>query len=116
MTKNLKLLGAAAFVAGGLGLASAASAAPAGPGSAAGLAGSDIVEHVAQGCGPGFFRGPAGFCRPMGGGFGSASAALPKHDRRLGTDGPCKSTPRARFAGEHWPAPPHRGDSRTSGR
>ena len=70
MTIDLKLLGAAAFLAGGLGLASAASAAPAGPGSAAGLAGSDLVEHVAQGCGPGFFRGPAGFCRPMRGGYG----------------------------------------------
>ena len=28
-----------------------------------------LVDHVAQGCGPGSFRGPRGFCRPMGGRF-----------------------------------------------
>jgi hypothetical protein len=67
MRTNLKMLGAAALIAGGMGLASAANAAPAAPVS--GLAGSDLVEHVAQGCGPGFFRGPRGFCRPMRGGF-----------------------------------------------
>ncbi len=68
MTMNMRLLGAAALLVGGLGLAAAASAAPAGPATAAGIAGGGLVEHVAQGCGPGFFRGPRGFCRPMGGG------------------------------------------------
>lgn len=24
-----------------------------------------LVQQAAQGCGPGFFRGPRGFCRPM---------------------------------------------------
>ena len=68
MTFNLKLIGAAVLVAGGMGLTSAASAAPAAPVS--GLAGSGLVEHVAQGCGPGFARGPGGYCRPMRGGYG----------------------------------------------
>jgi hypothetical protein len=68
MTFNLKMLGAAALVVGGMGLASGAHAAPAAP--ASGLAGSGLVEHVAQGCGPGFFRGPYGGCRPMRGGYG----------------------------------------------
>lgn len=67
MFHHLKLVGAAALVAGGIGLAGAAGAAPAGPASPAALAGGGIVEHVAQGCGPGYFRGPRGFCRPMGG-------------------------------------------------
>lgn len=66
---NLKVLGAAALVAGGLGLATSAGAAPAGPVPGAGIAGEGLVEHVAQGCGPGYFRGPRGFCRPMGGRF-----------------------------------------------
>jgi len=68
MTFNLKMLGAAALVVGGMGLASGANAAPAAP--ASGLAGSGLVEHVAEGCGPGFFRGPRGVCRPMRGGYG----------------------------------------------
>lgn len=62
---NLKTLGAAALVAGTLGLAGTAQAAPAAPAGLAG--GSDLIQHVAQGCGPGFFRGPRGFCRPMRG-------------------------------------------------
>jgi hypothetical protein len=68
MSLNLKMLGAAALVAGGMGLTSAANAAPAAPVS--GLAGSGLVQHVAQGCGPGFFRGRGGYCRPMRGGYG----------------------------------------------
>ena len=28
---------------------------------------SPLVQHVAEGCGPGFFRGRRGFCRPMRG-------------------------------------------------
>ncbi|MDB5512840.1 MAG: hypothetical protein JWR08_2323 [Enterovirga sp.] len=72
MSFRLKMMGAAALIAGGLGIVGAAHAAPAGPASAAGLAGAGIVEHVAQGCGPGFARGPRGFCRPMRrGGFGA---------------------------------------------
>ncbi|NNM71554.1 GCG_CRPN prefix-to-repeats domain-containing protein [Enterovirga aerilata] len=67
MSFNLKMIGAAALVAGGMGLASAASAAPAAP--AADLAGSGLIERVAQGCGPGFARGPGGYCRPMRRGY-----------------------------------------------
>lgn len=66
MKINVKLLAAAALVAGGLGFGTGALAAPAGPATGA-LAGRGLIEHVAQGCGPGFFRGPRGFCRPMGG-------------------------------------------------
>ena len=67
MSMTMKVWGAAALVAGSLGLASAANAAPASP---TGIAGGGLIEHVAQGCGPGFFRGPYGGCRPMRGGFG----------------------------------------------
>ena len=70
MKINLKLAGAAALVAGGIGFGTAALAAPSGPATAASLADRGLIEHVAQGCGPGFFRGPRGFCRPMGGGYG----------------------------------------------
>lgn len=70
MNLNLRVLGAAALVAGGVGLASAAQAAPAGPGSAAGLAADGLIHEVAEGCGRGFFRGRGGFCRPMRGGYG----------------------------------------------
>jgi len=49
----------AAAVAG----SGAASAMPLAPLSAADHAG---VTQVAQGCGPGFARGPRGGCRPMG--------------------------------------------------
>ena len=47
------VLGASAFGAQAMPLASAPGSAP-------------LVETVAMGCGPGFFRGPRGFCRPMG--------------------------------------------------
>lgn len=52
------LFAAALFAASvvGLGSASAMPLAPAGNSS-------DII-HVAQGCGPGFHRGPMGACRP----------------------------------------------------
>lgn len=55
----MKTLFAAAFLAvtaAGLGAASAMPVAPVSP------AGSDVI-HVAQGCGPGFSRGPYGRCR-----------------------------------------------------
>ena len=45
---------------GGIGAANAAM--PMAPMSAADTAG---VIQVAQGCGPGYARGPRGFCRPM---------------------------------------------------
>ena len=32
-----------------------------------GLETAPLIEHVAEGCGPGFFRGARGFCRPMRG-------------------------------------------------
>lgn len=62
-------LGAAMLLAGS---AIGAQAMPLGT-STAGPA--PLVEHVAQGCGPGFARGPRGFCRPMGGprGYGQRS-------------------------------------------
>ncbi|UZE51671.1 hypothetical protein ONR75_14435 [Rhodopseudomonas sp. P2A-2r] len=57
-----KLFAAALFAAtvGGLG---AASAMPLAPLNAADTA---AVIQVAQGCGPGWARGPMGRCRPMG--------------------------------------------------
>ena len=39
------------------------------PAGASPLGGAPLVERVADGCGPGSFRGPRGFCRPMGGRF-----------------------------------------------
>jgi hypothetical protein len=54
------LLAAAAFAVASLG---AAHAMPLAPLSAAD---STSVIQVAQGCGPGFARGPMGRCRPMG--------------------------------------------------
>lgn len=77
MSFNLKMFGAAALVAGGMGLVSTAQAAPAAP--ASGLAGAGLIEHVAEGCGPGYFRGPRGFCRPMrGGGYGRGPGFGPR--------------------------------------
>jgi hypothetical protein len=61
----MKLL-AASVLALGLGLAgvSASQAMPVAPlGPTLGTSG-DII-HVAQGCGPGFHRGPYGACRPL---------------------------------------------------
>ena len=53
----------AAFAGAGLaGFASAgANAMPVAPQQPA----SPLVQHAAQGCGPGFARGPRGYCRPM---------------------------------------------------
>lgn len=65
---NLKILGAAALLAGTMGVLSSANAAPVAP--ASGLMADGLIEHVAEGCGPGFFRGRGGFCRPMRGGYG----------------------------------------------
>jgi hypothetical protein len=63
MTTRLHLAAAAALIAGGLGMASGAQAAPIGAGLA-GASGDGLITHVAQGCGPGFHRGPYGGCRP----------------------------------------------------
>ena len=58
----MKLLVASAFAVG-LGLLTvSAQAMPVAPVSQP--ASRDII-HVAQGCGPGFHRGPAGACRPL---------------------------------------------------
>ncbi len=62
-TTLLALATGAALVAG----ASAASAMPATLLAGAGEA--PQVTLVAEGCGPGFHRGPYGGCRPFGGGF-----------------------------------------------
>ena len=67
LSKALARAFAAAALVAGLGVAGAASAAPAGP--VAGLVdGGSLVEHVADGCGRGAFRGPSGLgrCRPIG--------------------------------------------------
>ena len=55
------ILAAAAFAIAGLGAAHAMPMAPLGTSDTA-----EIIQ-VAQGCGPGFARGPMGRCRPMGG-------------------------------------------------
>lgn len=65
---RLKIFAIAAAMAGGLGLASAASAAPL-PASP-GLGDAAGIETVAFGCGPGFTRGRFGGCRPGFGRFG----------------------------------------------
>jgi hypothetical protein len=54
----MKTLIAATFVAA-LGFAGAAQAMPVAP-----LSADSVIEHVAQGCGPGMSRNPAGRCRP----------------------------------------------------
>ena len=83
---TIAALGAGAFLM----LAGAAQAMPVAPAPQ----GDALVEHVAQGCGPGFFRGPRGFCRPMGRGYGR-----PFYGPRPGygrPDGP------RRFYGPRW--------------
>lgn len=64
MLMRWKIVGLAALAFGGL-AAAPASAAPAGPGLGGLLAPEAPVTQVAQGCGPGFARGPYGRCRPM---------------------------------------------------
>ena len=61
---HAKLLGMAAVVAGGLGLATAASAAPLSPLPLGPGAAGAPIEFVAGGCGPGFHPNPWGVCRP----------------------------------------------------
>ena len=61
---HAKLLGMAAVVAAGLGLATAASAAPLSPPSLGPEAAGAPIERVAGGCGPGFHPNPWGVCRP----------------------------------------------------
>lgn len=58
----MKTLFAAAFLAASVAGLGAVSAMPAAPSSA----GSDVIR-VAQGCGPGFARGPMGACRRIAG-------------------------------------------------
>jgi len=60
---NMRILAASVFALG-LGLASmSAQAMPLAPIDQS--AASREIIHVAQGCGPGFHRGPAGACRPL---------------------------------------------------
>lgn len=61
----MKTLVAAAFVGSLIAGVSAAQAAPLAPASAVD---SSAVIRVAGGCGPGWYRGPYGGCRPMGAG------------------------------------------------
>lgn len=83
MFTRMKLAGAVALIAGTVGLASAASAAPATSGLA-GAAGQSPITHVAQGCGPGGFRGPYGGCRYGGGrgGYGGGGYGGGGYGRR----------------------------------
>jgi hypothetical protein len=60
----MKTLLAAAFVISAIAGFGAANAMPLAP--VAPTANADIIQ-VAQGCGPGFHRGPGGGCRPNGG-------------------------------------------------
>ena len=57
------ILAAAAFAVAGLGAAQAMPVAPLSTTTTA-----DVIQ-VAQGCGPGYARGPYGRCRPMAYGF-----------------------------------------------
>jgi len=57
-----KILAAALFAATLAGIGAANAAMPIAPMSAADTA--EVIQ-VAQGCGPGYARGPRGFCRPM---------------------------------------------------
>ncbi len=54
------ILAAAVFAIAGFGAAQAMPLAPLGA-----TGGAEVIQ-VAQGCGPGFARGPYGRCRPMG--------------------------------------------------
>jgi hypothetical protein len=57
-----KIFAAALFAATVAGFGAANAAMPMAPMSAADTA--EVIQ-VAQGCGPGYARGPRGFCRPM---------------------------------------------------
>jgi hypothetical protein len=51
----------------GMGMMAAMAAAPAqafSPASSPVVNQSPAIQQVADGCGPGYFRGPRGFCRP----------------------------------------------------
>ena len=52
----------------GAALSFASAGAEASPIASGAISSNPLVSHAAQGCGPGMFRGPAGYCRPMGGG------------------------------------------------
>ena len=84
MRKNLVTLAVMALIAGTFmpGHSNAAPAQnPAGLVEAIDQAG--LLHPVAQGCGPGWYRGPYGRCRPMGGGPVVAPACV----RRCGPYG-----------------------------
>ena len=65
------ILGAAAIVLAGLGNAIAMPASP------LALTENPTITRVAQGCGPGWARGPMGRCRPMGYRAGPVYRAAP---------------------------------------
>ncbi len=99
MLMRWKIAGLAALAFGGL-AAAPASAAPAGPGLAGLLAPDAPVTQVAQGCGPGFARGPWGRCRPMWAAAisarrGSTVAAASSGRRPTGRGGSAGSDDRA---------------------
>ncbi len=71
----MKTLIAATFVAA-LGFAGAAQAMPVAP-----IANGGLVEHVAQGCGPGMARNARGRCRPA---FMSRGGRPGWHKNRFG--------------------------------
>jgi hypothetical protein len=61
----MKLLAASVLVLGlGLAAVSASQAMPVAPLDPAQAESEDVIQ-VAQGCGPGFHRGPYGACRPL---------------------------------------------------
>ncbi|MGJ4996889.1 GCG_CRPN prefix-to-repeats domain-containing protein [Bradyrhizobium sp. HKCCYLS3077] len=64
----MKILAASAIVIGlglfGVSAAQAVPLAPVSPALLQGPSGLEIIQ-VAQGCGPGFHRGPRGACRPL---------------------------------------------------
>lgn len=62
-----KVLGLAAVLVSGVGLATAAHASPLGYGP---VGGDTLIARVAGGCGPGFHPNPWGRCRPNDRGYG----------------------------------------------
>ncbi|POR39978.1 hypothetical protein [Methylobacterium sp. V23] len=67
---RVKVLGIAAVIASGLGLASSAQAASLSFNSFEQTRNDGVVEYVAGGCGPGFHPNPWGRCRPNDRGYG----------------------------------------------
>jgi hypothetical protein len=67
---RVKVLGIAAVVAAGLGLATSVNAAPLSFDPSEQTRSDAVVEFVAGGCGPGFHPNPWGRCRPNDRGYG----------------------------------------------